>query len=150
MKIRHWKNISKSLLLTVCCLLASCSQPILESEQCIAARGQIKKFYSYHFGNDMKPTRENLIERKEYLSENLFERLNSSNEKKVDYFTQTSDYPKAFRIGKCESSTPNETIFEVLLFWRTNETNIQKELNTELTNKNGRWVINDVAKRDNS
>ena len=38
-------------------LSASCSIPNLEPQECVEARDTVTKFYSFHFGNEMKPTR---------------------------------------------------------------------------------------------
>ena len=89
----------------------------------------------------------NLQKRKKYLSSDLLTELDKKNESKTDYFTQTYAYPKAFRVGKCTASAENSTSFEVVLFWRTNEESIQKEIIVETTKERDKWLINSVSLR---
>ncbi len=155
-KSGEWRVIGRRiffvcLLLTAYCLLLNCSQPILESPECIASRDSVKRFYSFHFGNDMKPSAENLEKREKYLSKELKElndKLVLQNETKNDYFTNTADYPKAFRVGKCETLDKNKTKFEILLFWRTDEKNIQREIGVEAIKENGKWLIYKVLPKN--
>ena len=86
--------------------------------ECAEARTAIREFYSFHLGNDMKPSTENLKLREKFLSKELVKTLSASNETAKDYFTMTDDYPKAFRTGGCEVVSPQKTVFEVLLFWK--------------------------------
>ncbi len=144
-----WRRIPLfCLLLTAYCLLLNCSQPILESPECIASRDSVKRFYSYHFGNDMKPSAENLEKREKYLSKELKDKLAQQKEPAKDYFTDTDDYPKAFRAGKCETLDKNKTKFEILLFWRTDEKNIQREIDVEAIKENDRWLIYKVLPKN--
>jgi hypothetical protein len=135
-------------LLIASSFLVGCSQPILESQQCIESRDVVKKFYSYHFGNDMKPSAENLELRKKYLSENLIQKLSSQNEEKIDYFTQTDDYPKAFRVGGCEDISPERTAFEILIFWKTPTRSEQRALKVETLKENSKWTIEKVETKN--
>ncbi len=123
-----------------------CNQPVLESEQCIASRDTVKRFYSFHFGNEMQPSAENLTKRKKFLSNDLLEKLGQENSKK-DYFTQTDDYPKAFRVGSCENSGNDRAKFEILLFWRRDEINTQRAIIVEAVNENGQWLIDKVSSK---
>lgn len=127
---------------------SGCSQPVLESTECIASRSIVKKFYSYHFGNEMKPSSENLKKREKYLSKNLNAELATQTDTAKDYFTQTDNYPKAFRVGKCETVNNEKTNFEILLFWRTNEKNIQREITVETVKENNKWVVNKVLPKN--
>lgn len=142
------RKIAFCLLLVAYYLLTSCSQPILESENCIASRDVVKKLYSFHIGNDMKPSEENLEKRKRFLSKELIKNLSESQEEKKDYFTQTDDYPKAFRAGKCEDVGKDKTKFEILLFWRTNNQNIQREIEVETIKEDNEWKINSVSPKN--
>ena len=58
------------LLLLFCSVFfaAGCSLPNLEKPQCTAARDAVKRFYSLHFGNDMRPSAENLKASEPYLT----------------------------------------------------------------------------------
>ncbi|MGI8670106.1 MAG: DUF3828 domain-containing protein [Aridibacter sp.] len=150
---RKWRVVGRKvilccLLLTAYCLLLSCSQPVLESPECIASRDSVKRFYSFHFGNDMKPSAKNLEKREKYLSKELKAKLANQSETAKDYFTQTADYPKAFRVGKCKTLDKNRTKFEILLFWRTDEKNIQREIDVEAVKENNKWLINKVTAKN--
>jgi len=127
--------------------VSSCSIPNLEEAECTEARNDVKQFYSYHFGNDMKPSPKNLILREKFLSPGLVKTLSSSGETNVDYFTATSDYPKAFRLGTCKVVSPGKTEFQLLLFWRDDTRNEQRELAVESVKENGKWLIDKVLSR---
>jgi hypothetical protein len=147
--IMPWrKMLLLCLLFTAYCLLLSCSQPVLESPECIESRDRVKKFYSFHIGNDMKPTAENLEKREKFLSSELKDKLRSQTDKTKDYFTQTEDYPQAFRAGVCENAGKDMTKFEILLFWRKDETNIQREIEVEAIKENDKWLLNKVLPKN--
>ncbi len=122
----------------------SCSLPNLEKPECIDSREIVKQFYSFHFGNDMKPNFENLKAREKFLSPRLFEELKTQPETAKDYFTQTDDYPKAFRVGGCEVVSPDKTIFEILIFWKTETRTEQRATKVETVKQNGDWLIDKV------
>ena len=123
---------------------ASCSVPVLESSECLESRNTVKEFYSYHFDRDMKPSAENLKQRERFLSPGLVKTLSSASETEKDYFTGTNDYPKAFRIGGCENVSPERTVFGVLLFWKTDKREEQREIKVEAVKVNDRWLIDQV------
>lgn len=126
-------------------LLAACgSIPNLEKPECSAARQTVKEFYSYHFGNEMMPSKENLRAREKFLSDNLKNQLAAQTETTVDYFTATADYPKAFRIGECKVGGENKTVFQIVLFWKDDTRNQQKEVNAELVKQNDKWLVNRI------
>ena len=134
-----------------CCLsfaffLASCgSVPNLEIGECTKARTKVREFYSFHFGNDMKPSKENLQTRAKFLSPQLKERLSAQTETATDYFTATEDYPKAFRIGECEAAGANKTVFQVVLFWKDDARSEQREIKVEAIKQNDKWLIGKVG-----
>jgi hypothetical protein len=141
------KNLTLTFCILSCLFLNGCSQPVLESQQCIASRDNVKKFYSYHIGNDMKPSAEYLDKRKDYLSSDLQKQLADEIDSATDYFTQTEDYPKAFRAGSCENADKDKTKFEILLFWRNDGKNIQREIEVEAIRENDKWLVNKVASK---
>lgn len=126
--------------------VSSCSVPNLEEPACAEARVEVKQFYSFHFGNDMKPSPENLKQRGKYLTGELIKTLSASNERKIDYFTATDDYPKAFRIGECKVISPTQTEFQVLLFWRDDVRNEQREVKARVLKETGKWLIDKVTR----
>jgi hypothetical protein len=127
-----------------CLLIVSCSVPNLEKPECTESREAAKKFYSFHFGNDMRPSVENLKLREKFLTKELFARLSSSAETAKDYFTRTESFPKAFRIGSCESVSPEKTIFQVLLLWHDDDKNVQREIKVEMIRENNMWLVNRI------
>jgi hypothetical protein len=140
----------RSLLTAFCLLLTvygslSCSVPVIESPECQASRESVKRFYSLHFGSDMKPTAENLEARKGYLTDELETQLQGSMNGAKDYFTNSENYPKAFQVGTCKAETPEKTDVTVLLYWRENEQNYQREVTAELLKRGDKWLINKVT-----
>ena len=131
------------LPLTACCLLA-CSIPSLEKPECTQARDAVKQFYSFHFGNDMHPIAENLKARERYLTSELYKTLSESARSK-DYFTASDDFPKTFKIGKCELPQPNKANVQVQIYWRDDTKTVQKEVNVEAVNRKDGWLINKVS-----
>lgn len=138
------RKIKFCLLLMACCLLSACSVPNLEKPECTAARQTVREFYSYHFGNDMRMSPENLRQRERFLSDELKKNLAAQAESRTDYFTRTEDYPKAFRIGECEAVNDNKTDFQIVLFWKNDERNEQREIKAEAIKENEKWLINKV------
>jgi hypothetical protein len=135
------------LLFTFAFLLCfnACSIPNLESNECIEARTRVKEFYSFHFGNEMKPSAENLKRREKFLSKQLMQTLPASNETAKDYFTATEDYPKAFRVGECKTIAPDRTVFGILLFWKDDVRSDQRKIEVEAVKESGNWLIDKVS-----
>ena len=123
---------------------SACSLPSLEKPQCTAARDVVKRFYSFHFGNDMHPSPENLKARAQFLTSDLISSLSSSTETAKDYFTATEDYPKAFRVGECTSESNDRATLQVLLLWRDDTRNEQREVHVETVKVGDKWLINKV------
>ena len=132
------------LLLTAYCSL-SCSVPNLEKTECTQSRDAVKRFYSFHFGNDMRPSPDNLKVREQFLTSELIKTLAGSSEVKKDYFTATDDFPKAFRVGECKAESIDKTSFQVVLLWRDDNRSEQKEVNVDAVNTGGKWLINAVS-----
>jgi len=131
-------------LLVASCLLLSCSIPNLEPTECIQARDIVREFYSFHFGNDMTYSIENLQKRRAFLTPRLFESLQSS-APPVDPFTLTDDQPKAFRVGECKVNEPGKrVVFEILLFWKTDTRTEQRPIHVGVENVDGRWLVDTI------
>lgn len=124
-------------------LLSSCgSIPNLEKPECTEARNTIREFYSFHFGNDMKPSEDYLRLREKYLTDDWKFFVSKNLQDKRDLFTLTDDYPKAFRIGGCETVESDKTVFQVVFFWKDDARNEQRETKVEAVKENGKWLIN--------
>lgn len=132
----------------VFCLLSSvfsaCSVPNLEQPECTDSRLTVKEFYSYHFGNEMKFSQENLKQREKFLTPDLVKSLQSLQTENDIFTTNSTDFPKAFRVGGCKVIEPTKTNFEVLLFWKDSTRSEQKVINVEVIKQNDKWLINKV------
>ena len=127
----------------------SCSIPNLETADCKDSRDAVKQMYSVHFGGDMKPTADNLKSGEKFLTEELISELRTPTDDKTDYFTQTDDYPKAFRIGSCSVSQPGERVLiQILLFWKDDNRSEEKEIFVESVKRDGKWLISKVSAKD--
>ena len=144
-KFQHKRFYFCLLPFAFCLCFAACSIPVLESDECVEARNVVREFYSFHFGNDMRFSRENLRAREKYLSGRLKRELSARDESAKDYFTATEDYPKAFRVGGCEASGPGRLRFEVLLFWRDERRSEERKIFVEAARDDGKWLIDKVS-----
>lgn len=145
------------LRIAVTCLLAVCvagsfacsniSVPNLEDRSCAEARDSAKRFYSFHFGNSLAPSAEDLKKRESFVTPELYARLVVRTENPEDYFTSTSDYPKAFRVGECRVESPERVSLEIVLFWRDDQRSEQKTVNATLVRSEGKWLIDEVTPR---
>lgn len=126
--------------------LAGCSIPNLEPADCTDARNVVREFYSFHFGNDMAFSNENLMLRKRFLSPEFVARL-SETPQTFDPFTQTSDTPKAFRVGECKVvEAGKRTNFEILLFWKDDKRSEQQSIHADAVKVNDAWLVDNVTK----
>jgi len=126
--------------------IGACSIPNLELQSCIDSRTAVREFYSFHFGNDMTPSTENLKMREQYLTPRLFSSLSAATKVTGDYFTTTSDFPKAFRVGECKESSPDRTVFQVLLFWKDDVRTEQRPISVETVKVGDKWLIDAVVR----
>lgn len=141
------RSIESIFFVVLVLFAASCSVPNLEDPVCSESRTAVRQFYSFHFGNDMHPSPENLKQREKFLTAGLIKTISASNETKVDYFTGTGDYPKAFRLGTCKVVSPAQTEFQVLLFWRDDTRSEQKEVTVEAVKENDKWLVDKVLSK---
>src|ERR1043166_1296736 len=145
-------NLLLAFCIVHCALcIAGCSVPNLEDPQCSEARDSVKRFYSFHFGNDMSPSPENLKARQRFLTDDLYHALRESTFGKTDYFTKSDDYPRTFKIGKC-THTPDASnlTMQVQLYWRDDQSTVQKEVEVDVLNRGNvvsddMWLINKVT-----
>lgn len=132
------------LLLTVCCSLNCGSVPNLEAPECTESRGAVKELYSFHFGNEMRFSEENLKQREKFLTPEFYKSLQSAQTDGDVLTTGGTDFPKAFRVGKCEIAAPDKTNFEVLLFWRDDTRTEQRAISVEVVKQGDRWLVNKI------
>ena len=143
-EVRWRKFLIFCLLSSVFCLLSCGSIPNLEAPECTESRGVVKELYSYHFGNEMRFSQENLQKREKFLTPELYKNLQNAPPDADVFTTNNTDFPKAFRVGKCEVVEPTKTNFEVLLFWKTDERSEQKAINVEVVKQSDKWLINKI------
>ena len=124
----------------------SCSLPNLESTSCSEARNTVRRFYSVHFANEIRPTGENAQESSSYLTERLARYLAAFPADGKDYFTQTDNFPKAFRVGSCISETEDVATFQVMMLWRDDSRDDQSEVTVKTVRSGEKWLIDNVAK----
>ncbi len=83
--------------------------------------------------------------RKDFITSELFEELQKLPDGKRDYFTQTEDYPKSFRVGQCAVLEENsKTKVQVLMFWKDDTKSAQNEIQIEVLKRDQNWLINKV------
>jgi hypothetical protein len=85
--------------------------------------------------------------REKYLTSDLVKALAASSEQSSDYFTQTEDFPKAFRVGTCDAVSDDKAELQVLLFWKDDTRSEQKEVQVEAVKRSDTWLINKVESR---
>lgn len=125
-------------------LFAACSVPNFESAECTASRGVVREFYSYHFGGEMRFSAENLKTREKFLTPEFVQSLRNLQTENDVFTTSNTDYPKAFRVGGCQTVEPSKTSIEVLLFWKTDERTEQKAINVEVVKQADKWLVNKI------
>jgi hypothetical protein len=125
--------------------IAGCSIPNLEPQACIESRTAMREFYSFHFGNDMRFSAENLKQREKFLTPVFAERLSSWTNPGDPFTTGNEDLPKAFRVGACKEIAADKTEFQVLLFWRDDVRSEQREIRVVAAKENDRWLIDNVT-----
>lgn len=134
------------LLLIAYCLPA-CSIPNLESTPCVDSRNAVREFYSFHFGNNMLFTPDDLKARERFLTPELAETLRGSREGTDPFTTGTGDLPKAFRAGDCREISPERTNLDVVLFWKDDERSEERKINVEMAKRGDVWLVGNVKPR---
>jgi hypothetical protein len=142
--VRRRIFLTLCLLLTAYCSLNCGSVPNLEAPECTDSRGVVKEFYSYHFGNEMRFSPENLKKREKFFTPEYFKSLQFLQTETDVFTTNNTDFPRAFRVGKCEVIEPAKTNIEVLLFWKDDKRTEQKAITAEVVKQNDKWLINKI------
>jgi hypothetical protein len=142
------KCIMHNLLRSFCILhcafvIAGCSIPNLESPECTEARTAVKQFYSFHFGNDTRPSRENLKLRERFVTPEFYASLPYGGT--TDVFTGSAEPPTTFKVGECKTLTPTTVDFQIQIYWRTDASTMQKELHVVAVKRDAGWLINNVS-----
>lgn len=118
--------------------------PNLEAPECTDARLTVKQFYSYDFGGEMKFSQEKLKLLEKFLTPEYFKSLQSVQGENDIFTSNSTDFPKAFRVGGCKVIEPAKTNFEVLLFWKDEKRTEQKAINVEVVKQGDKWLISKI------
>ncbi|MBC7900395.1 MAG: hypothetical protein H7070_10120 [Saprospiraceae bacterium] len=92
----------------------------------------------------MKLSPENLKQREKFLTPELVRSLQDQQTENDVFTTNSPDHPKAFRTAACEVVSAEKTVFEIVLFWGTDERSEQKEIKVETIKKDGKWLIDKI------
>ena len=95
----------------------------------------------------MKFSPENLRQREKFLSDDFIKTFQSAPPENDVFTTNSTDYPKAFRIGSCKAEAADKTVFEVLLFWKDDARTEQRAIDVEVIKQNDKWLINKINYR---
>ena len=92
----------------------------------------------------MKFTAENLKLREKYLTPSLLASILPKNDETDIFTTNSTDFPKAFRLGVCKVIEPTKTDFEVVFFWKDDNRNEQKTIHIEAVKQTDKWLLNRI------
>jgi hypothetical protein len=124
--------------------LASCSIPNLQPEECTEARPAVREFFSFHFGNEMSFSQAGLALRERFLTPRYAAQLKTRTGTADPFTVNSDDVPRAFRVGQCVSPGPDQTVFDVLVFWRDSERTDQRTIRVEAVRTGDTWLIDRV------
>lgn len=130
-------------------LAGACRVDTFDTSPCGEASDAARRFYSFHLGNDMTPSPENLEKRKKYLTDELFKQL-SGTESRQDYFTASENFPRTFKIGHCTQNSAEDTTVQVQIYWKDDYTTEQKDVLVDVAKRGGEWLVNKVSPDPNS
>lgn len=144
-KIKKW--IAFFFILNFSFLIHSCRLYSLEPIECTEARVAAKQFYSFHFGNEMRPSPDNLKSRERFLTPRYFTALTASGEGSLDQFTLTENYPKSFKIGECRDDTATKVDLQIQLYWKDDYKTVQQEVVANMVKESGKWLLDGVGSK---
>lgn len=130
-------------------LAGACRVDTFDTSPCGEASDAARRFYSFHLGNDMTPSPENLEKRKKYLTDELFKQLSGIGSKQ-DYFTASENFPRTFKIGHCTQNSAEDTTVQVQIYWKDDYTTEQKDVLVDVAKRGGEWLVNKVSPDPNS
>ncbi len=137
------------LLATICGLVllgpAGCSVPNLESPECTESRDLVRRFYAVHLGIESGTEQEAQERRDKFLSKRLADELAAREPSTMDIFTGTTERPKGFRVGECSSEGENKARLQIVLLWRNEDVNEQREVQVATVRSESGWLIDGVS-----
>ena len=143
-KIQNWVGAFCLLHFAFLIGCVTGSMPNLEQPECTDSRLTVKQFYSFHFGNEMIFSQENLKLREKFLTPEFYKSLQSLQTENDVFTTNSTDVPRAFKLGGCKVIEPTKTEVEVLLFWKDSARIEQRSIFTEVIKQGDKWLINKV------
>lgn len=142
------QNLAFVLCMVHCALfVAACSIPNLEPAECVEARDSARQFYSFHFGNEMRPSAENFKAREKYLTPRYFASLATYPESGVDPFTLTTDYPRTFKLAECKVASPSDIDLKIQVYWRDDTKTEQQAVQANFIKQDGKWLLDGVGSK---
>ena len=145
-RIKNDLGLSASLRLILLAVLAAtgCSIPNLASPDCVAAKPALHEFYSFHVGNDMAFSPENLKLRERFLTPRFRDEL-ATRQGTADPFTVNSDdVPRAFRLAECTAGDTNSVTYDVHLYWKNDQRSDQRTVKVEMRKIGDEWLIDRI------
>ena len=133
-------------LIFAACGSLACSIPNLETPACVDSRNALREFYSFHFGNSMTFSPEDLKKRERFLTPEFAGRLSGSQEGTDPLTTGDADLPKAFRADACRETSPEETAHDVVLYWKDDTRTEERKINVRMTKRGDAWLVSDIAR----
>ena len=145
---RAMHNLVFALCIVHCAFfITTCSIPNLESSECVEARDSARQFYSFHFGNEMRPGADNFKARERYLTPRYFASLAKYPENGTDPFTLTTDYPRTFKLAECKATSPTDIDLKIQVYWRDDTRTEQQEVQANFVKQDGKWLLDGVGSK---
>jgi hypothetical protein len=137
-----------NVLLLLCVLhcvfgIAACSIPSLEKPECTQARDSVKQFYSWYLATDADERSSHPEIYGKFISSTF--PLDRGSNWETDPYLLTNNFPKTFRVGTCKVTDSEHLELQVLLLWRDDTRNEQREVHVETVKVGDKWLINNVA-----
>lgn len=150
--MQNSKRTMHNFLLLFCIVnfalcISSCSIPNLEPAECVEARDSARQFYSFHFGNEMRPGADNFKARERYLTPRYFASLAAYPETVRDPFTLTTEYPRTFKLAECKAASPSSIDLKIQLYWRDDLKTEQQEVQANFVKQDGKWLLDGVGSK---
>ncbi len=133
-------------LLVAALVFAGCSLPNLDPPECAASRSNIREFYSFHFGNEMRFSPDGLKASEKYLTPALIDALRNTPDGTDPFTSGDGDLPRAFRTGECRVLSPERTEFDVLLFWKDETRSEQRNIKVQAVKSGDRWLVDKIER----
>ena len=110
------------------------------------SRNALREFYSFHFGNSMTFSQEDLNKRERFLTPEFVEKLRNSQEGTDPLTTGDADLPKAFRADACREASAERTDHEVVLYWKDDTRTEERKISVSMTKRGDTWLVDSVAR----